>query len=157
MDLLQELKRRGGGRLCGLIAADEKRSAVSRFVRQLEKLIRRRGAEPTLLLSLRAEELVVAWLTARRIEDALRTEGVCRPNEDGPSALHPLVEALGKARDRLRRVIKEFEDALPAQAPPQAAKGLAEQVAPLLKLGADYLDRPIDFAAQEEQRPGEAS
>ncbi|MEA3364168.1 MAG: hypothetical protein U9Q79_00890, partial [Candidatus Hydrogenedentes bacterium] len=55
---------------------------VEAFVTTLETAVRpclaASGPAPMPSIALRAEELVLAWLIARRMEDVLRAEGVCR-------------------------------------------------------------------------------
>ena len=114
------------------------------------------GAGLLPLVALRAEELVVAWLIARRMEDVLRAEGACRrPAEEGPrfTEVHPMVEKSMKARERVRKALQELEEACRATAVSGGAGALGEEVAPLLRLGEGVLEAALDFEKRKSKRP----
>jgi hypothetical protein len=168
VDLMTGLLRKAGDDGWGKLATEaEERTIIVPFVQGTEELIKRRGVEVTPLVAMRAGALLTDWLIARRIEEALRKEGVCRdelrktaktarsaddaPAESTYSVMHPLVEALGKARERERKAIKEFEDALGGAAPPSAEGGLATELAPLLRAGDGVLEDALQFEAAKKK------
>lgn len=132
------------------------------------------GAGPLLLLSiaLRAEELVMTWLAARRMEDILRAEGVYRtqekrerrskaetaPNNSAKEnqhvfkEVHPMVEKAMKARERVRKALQELEDACKATAAAGGSGALAEEAAPLLRLGDGIMDDALAFEKRKQKR-----
>jgi len=123
-------------------------------------------------IALRAEELVLAWLTARRMEDVLRAEGVCRmqdktarrghadtpqnarTNENEPvfKEVHPMVEKATKARERVRKALQELEEACKTNAAAGGSGALAEEAAPLLRLGDGILDDALAFEKRKQKR-----
>ncbi len=115
------------------------------------------GAGLLPLVALRAEELVAAWLIARRMEDVLRAEGVCRMHdEEGEprfKEVHPMVEKSMKARERVRKALQELEEACKTTAVSGGAGALGEEVAPLLRLGEGVLEDTLDFEKRKQKRP----
>ena len=109
-------------------------------------------------LALRAEELVLAWLAARRMEDILRTEGVCRMQKDEKNQevfkeVHPMVEKAMKARERVRKALLELEAACKATAASGGTGALGDEVSPLLRLGDGVLDDALAFEKRKSKRP----
>lgn len=129
---------------------------------------------PALLpsIALRAEEVVVAWLIARRMEDVLRTEGVCRmqakgkqrghaetaqdnnpsENESVFKEVHPMVEKAMKARERVRKALEELEEACKNTAATGGSGALAEEALPVLRLGDGVLDDALAFEKRKQKR-----
>ena len=108
-------------------------------------------------LALRAEELVVAWLTARRMEDVLRNEGVCRMQQENAKLfkeVHPVVEKAMKARERVRKALQELEDACKTTAAAGGSGALSEEAEPLLRLGDGVLEDAVDFEKRKQKRAG---
>lgn len=109
------------------------------------------------LIALRAEELIVAWLNARRMEDVLRTEGVCRmqkENDELFKEVHPVVEKATKARERVRKALQELEDACKATAVAGGSGALSDQAGPLLRLGEGVLEDALEFEKRKQPRAG---
>jgi hypothetical protein len=165
MDLVYTFLENGGTGGWKKLAGDEEMEAAVRpLLRTLASRIPAEKVDGLPLLALRAEELVVAWLTVRRMEDVLRTEGVClcehAPNagdaQDKKRAVfkgvHPLVEKAAKARDRLRKALKEFEDARTGPADAGGTGALADQAGPLLRLGQGVLDDALAFEQRKKKR-----
>lgn len=106
-------------------------------------------------IAIRAEELIVAWLSARRMEDVLRNEGVCRMQEDnGPvfKEIHPMVEKSMKARERVRKALQELEEACKATAASGGTGALGEEIGPLLRLGDGVLDDALACEKRRQKR-----
>lgn len=172
MTLLDVMLERGApGGWGQLLGPGEEDGVLRLFGRELEGMLRKHGVEPTPLLAIRVEDVVASWLTARRLEDALCEDGASGLDEArtargaaaAPGGLvrapHPLLEAAGKARERLRKALKELEDACTAGRGDEklGAAGLAEEVRPLLRLGDGVLDDALAFEARKARRAGAAA
>lgn len=106
------------------------------FIDETCALLARRGVEVTPNIVLRLSEIVSLTLIARQIEAALACEHaiVTPPGESGPtgrSSTHPFVETLAKTQERLRKAIKEFEEAS-VKIGASIETGLADELRPLL-------------------------
>lgn len=135
----------------GLLPAHEA-EGVARWVDALEALLAERGVPLTPLILLRLEDLVGAWLAARRIESHLWASGVFtaeapkRGQEaaDAGVAVSSLVDHAGKARERTRKAMKDLEEACEKLGTP-IDQGLADAVKPLLEQSHGVLDDALAF------------
>jgi len=122
----------------------------------LKPFLEGQGAGLLPLVALRAEELVAAWLIARRMEDILRAEGVCHMHvvegELRFKEVHPMIEKSMKARERVRKALQELEDACKATAVSGGSGALGEEVSPLLRLGEGVLEDALNFEKRKQKR-----
>jgi hypothetical protein len=172
-ELLHNHLTPGWGELGGLVETARIAGALEAA---LNPIIAAAGASVTPSLALRAEELVVAWLVARRMEDILRTEGVCRmqDNPDTPDPettnrrkdkplpkvfkeVHPMVEKAMKARERVRKALQELEEACKATAASGGTGALGDEVTALLRLGDGVLDDALAFEKRKTKRARRAA
>jgi len=152
-DLLQNQYGDGWGQLGGT----EEIEALARPL--AEALAPHLDAVPGRLpaLALRAEDLMVAWLIARRMEDVLRNEGVCRMQKENAELfkeVHPMVEKAMKARERVRKALQEIEEACKATAASGGSGALSDEAGPLLRMGEGVLEDAIDFEKRKQKRAG---
>ena len=153
--LLPDAERRAG------LLPPHEAEAAGRWVDALEALLTGRGVPLTPLILLRLEDLVTAWLAARRIEAALWESGVFThsPPKRGQDAdetalaVSGLVEHAGKARERTRKAMKDLEEACEKLGTP-IDQGLADEVKPLLEQTAGVLDDALAF--EERKRAAAA-
>ena len=141
-----------------LFLKSEHKRMIKPIIRRFEKWFKDNGQALSPFLAIRLEELIVAWMVARRLEEALRKEGACRWKENDGNrecvGAHPLVDAAGKARERVRKVLKDLEDnsGSSAKDAENTQEGLAEQVAPLLKLSEGVIEEAMAFERKKQEK-----
>lgn len=116
----------------------EEQELVAAAVRELQGRLRKAAKSHGPLALMRLEGVLTLYVLARRVGlDALRAglrfadDGA----DDSPSGNTPRPadgDDVGKALERLRKALKEFEDST-AQAPESNGSGLADLLRPLLK------------------------
>jgi hypothetical protein len=123
----------------------EERLCARDLVERLAAQFDARGVVETPLLALRVNDLVVSLLLVRRIESQLAELPEC-PESEKPNARSPatLAEAVGKARERMRKAMKELEDSCAKLGTP-IDRGLADALRPIMLQG-----RGVDDVALEE-------
>ena len=127
---------------------------VERLVEGIEAMAQERGLPVTPVVLLRAQDVLVHYLVARRLDEALASEGVTVSSQkDGKitTALHPCVEALGKARERLRKTMKELEDMFGLAHGP-ANQGLPDIMKPIVKRAEGVLEDALEFEQRKRGR-----
>ena len=104
-----------------------------RFVRGMGLVFEGHGVADTPLLALRVNDVLVSYVLVRRLEAGLYPGAL----EDGGDdrAMAAVVEAVSRARERMRKAMKELEDAC-AKAGTPIDTGLADVVKPLLTAAA---------------------
>lgn len=128
------------------------RTHLRKFVKAVRGLLARCGVEESPLLALRVADVSVHLVLVRRQERALMPDG------DGNRAAAPeltgtLAEQIGKSRERLRRAVRELEDACARLGKPVEA-GLAAEMLPLVRKTQDLLQArlPADKARAGNDR-----
>jgi hypothetical protein len=116
---------------------DEERLAVKRFVAEVRRMFAARGVRESPLLTLRVADVGIHWLLAMRLERGLM------PEEDGPDAnavelSGALADQIGKARERMRKSIRELEDACTRLGTPIDV-GIADRMLPMVRETKDLL------------------
>ncbi len=120
--------------------ADDEALLAQALLECLLNTLNERGVEETSLVLLRAEDIVVNYVLARRLETAL-TPGKL---ESAP------LEALGKARERLRKSMKELEDYCTRSGKP-IDTGFADIMKPVLKKAQGVLEDAIAFETRRQK------
>ena len=112
----------------------------------VKRLFLERGVEETPFLALRVADVAIHHLLVRRLEANLR------PNAEASGApiSAALADQIGKARERLRKTIRELEDACARLGRPLDI-GYADAVLPLVRQTADLLHRAELSAPDETQ------
>jgi hypothetical protein len=126
---------------------DEREWAV-RLVDAFEHSFDDFGMLRTPLLALRTEDVVVLRLLVRRLENRLAEpaeETSPKRGTDDP------LEAVGKARDRLRKAMKELEELYPKSAL-SAGAGLADIMKPILKQADGVIEDALAFETKKRSR-----
>lgn len=129
---------------------DEERSLAKDLLWRLRKLFKERGVAETPLMVLRVDDLCVSLLLAKRAEEALApnaglgTEQTKGSGERG--SLTAAVESAGRTRERLRKAMKELEEACAKMGTPVDV-GLADRMRPLLKRTAGILEEAASRAS----------
>ena len=122
---------------------EEERGPIGNFFREVLRAEERRGVKQTLLVLFRADDVVVNYVIVRRLEAELDVRaGKLEPG---------VVEAVGKARDRLRKAIKEFEDMVSVAGPPSALS-FADSMKPILERADGVLEEAMAFEARKKKR-----
>jgi hypothetical protein len=111
------------------------KKAVAKFLKRMQKLFRQRNVAETPLLAMRLNDVIVSFLLTRRAEQELATD----PLE--PGQLHKILDTTGKIRERLRRSMKDLEDAC-ANAGTPIEPGLADRMKPLILRAQGLEDFP---------------
>jgi len=124
---------------------DAERRLARRFMRGMSALFNEHGVADTPLLALRVNDVLVSWLLVRRAETGL-FPGALDPGDDRAAAA--VIEAVSRARERMRKAMKELEDACAKGGTPIDA-GLADQVRPILKQAAGLAE---EAAARHAER-----
>jgi hypothetical protein len=121
------------------------------LTRDMLRVFKRHGVEQTPLIHLRLEDMLATYLLVRRLEAALFRSDLFDSSNDFPdrttaagrrSALHPLIEAVGKTRERLRKAVKEFEEVLAAAGTP-INQGFADKMKPIIKKAQGVLEAAL--------------
>jgi hypothetical protein len=135
------------------------------FVSGMGALLELRGVTLTPTLIMRIEDVVHSHILVGRLEMDIWQKGVVFtppvPEEDEQNTtsrrrtasqkeyINPAVEALGKARERLRKAMKELEDNCGTVAAP-TQRNLAEEVLPLLKKGEGVMAEVLEESQAEQ-------
>lgn len=109
----------------------------------------RHGVERTPLLILREEDVLMSFLTVRRMEESIaaaRNEKASEETRAGQPTIAAQIEAAGKARERMRKAVKELEESC-ARAGTPIAVGIADTVRPLLKRSQGVIEDAVAFEA----------
>lgn len=106
--------------------SDDESEFVTATTREYQRRLRK--AEPSAVM--RLEGIIILYVMARRVGLKALAAGL----EPGPGEDRkpPDGEEVGKAQERLRKALKEFEDAV-GGTPDAAATGIADLLRPLLK------------------------
>ena len=131
-----------------LLSEDEALVADA-IVRDFWVLFGARDVELTSLVLLRANDVVVSYLVERKLEEAVWKAGPIVADKDAqPTAKQTvdLMEALGKAQERLRKAMKEFEEVLVSAGGPTGV-GFADRVKPVLKKAEGVLKDALEHGA----------
>lgn len=123
--------------------SEEERGPVGGFFREVLCSAGRRGAGRMLLLLFRADDVVANYVIVRRLEAELDV----RVGKLDPGA----IEAVGKARDRLRKATKEFEDMV-ADAGPPPELSFADSMKPILERADGVLEEAMAFETRKKKR-----
>jgi len=131
----------------GWLTAEE-RKPVRNFFGKVLRAEERQGVSRMLLALFRADDVATNYVIVRRLEAGL---------DAGDGKLDaPAVEAVGKARDRLRKATKEFEDML-GDAGRAAERSFADSMKPILERAGGVLEDAIEFEARKKKRGGAAT
>ena len=113
------------------------RRRTRKFIAALKRLFSGCGVEETPLLVLRVEDVAIHYLLVRRIE-----EGLAPASDNAEGAVSgcsgALADQIGKSRERLRKAIRELEDACARLGRPIDV-GIADQLLPLVRQTGDLL------------------
>ncbi len=110
--------------------SDAERDAVVMLVNGFSAILDAANLGDSPFFALHLQDLLSTWITVNRIEEHLWEKGVVLKDEGGK--INPLVEVVGKARERLRRSMKDLED-LSAKSGQGLAEGLPDQFRRLMK------------------------
>jgi len=119
---------------------EEERLLIRKFTRSLRALLSSRGVEETPLAALRMADVAIHLLLAKRLETAL-TPGADMQAAT-PGITGTLAEQVSKGRERLRKAVRELEDACARVGKP-LDKGLAEEMLPLVRKTGDMLQHAV--------------
>lgn len=113
----------------------EERVYIRKFLGAVQQLFLSSGVKDSPLLALRVVDVAVHLLLTRRQELAL----IPADSNDGtPELSGALADQIGKGRERLRKAVKELEEACARLGSP-VDTGIAGQMLPLVRQTADLL------------------
>jgi hypothetical protein len=127
------------------------------FVAEMDATFEAGAVVVTPLMVLRTEDVLVSHLMVQRIEQDLAEDGDpdMDPKEQRARPL-ALIEAAGKARERLRKAMKELEDACTKAGTP-IDTGLADRMRPLLQQTEGTIEDALRFAEEKREREAPAA
>jgi hypothetical protein len=120
---------------------------VDAFLGGMEDFLEEHGVVLTPLVVLRVDDVLMCYLIVRHLERELHREGAvpaaCEGDEDPPdsnrrvaaavAAMNPALEQAAKGRERMRKAMKDLEDAC-AKAGTPVTGGIADRVKPLMEM-----------------------
>lgn len=116
------------------------------FIEGIEALFERQGVVETPLTLLRVEDIFVNHTLALRAEQALADALAAQAGTGADDSSKPLApgfeESIGKARERLRKSMKELEESC-AKAGTPIDIGLADVMKPILKKAEGVLESAL--------------
>ena len=116
---------------------------VDTIVRDFWVMFGARDVELTSLVLARANDVVVSYLVVRKLEEAVWKAAKIAADRSDKQPMDKetldLMEALGKAQERSRKAMKDFEEVLAKAGTPIGA-GFADRVKPLLKKAEGILE-----------------
>lgn len=115
------------------------------LVEAVARLLAERQAPLSPLLALRIRELLYDAVLADGVETALWHEGLLGDAGSKGKFVHPGVDALGKARDRMRKALGELEELLDRLGAP-SERGFVDHMKPLLEKARGAVDEAMDDA-----------
>jgi hypothetical protein len=121
--------------------APAQRELAHAFTEALRAHLDGHGVAPSPLVVARAADVQASLVDLVRIEDAHALEA-CGAGEATAKDAVARAEAAGKARERLRKAMKELEDSC-AKAGTPIEKGLADRMRPLLKRAEGVLEESL--------------
>lgn len=145
------------------------KALIERLVAAFESVLEDRDIEPTPFVVLRLHDVITQYRLARRIEAAVFAEGIVNTPQPEPNSatkpdtngtkrrpavkdtgLHPGLDALTKAWDRVRKALHDLEAAC---APDKGGRipSLADVAAPLLERADGVIEQALE-AENERQR-----
>lgn len=127
--------------------APAQRDLATLFTDALRAHLDGHGVAPSPLVVARAADVQASLIDLVRIEDAHAVDAAAGEGVTAASAV-ARAEAAGKARERLRKAMKELEDSC-AKAGTPIEKGLADRVRPLLKRAEGVLEESLRAPAKK--------
>lgn len=144
------------------------RQTIEKLVAGFETVLEARGVKPTPFVIMRMHDVITQYRLARRIERTVFTDGVVAQSgadaggEAGSTngrgrtkraervrALHPGIDSLAKAWDRVRKALSDFEQVCAAEDSGHVPS-LADLAAPLLERTEGVMEEAI--AVEDERR-----
>jgi hypothetical protein len=120
---------------------EEERRMMRRFMAAIRRLFKAKGVQETPLLAIRVIDVGIHFLLARRLELGLTpTE-----KENGKVVLDvtgAMADYIGKTRERLRKAVRELEDACSRLGTPVDV-GIADELLPLVRATKDLLQNGL--------------
>lgn len=133
---------------------EEERIVAEAFWQAVGEALETHGVEKNLLTLLRVNDVLVMYLLARRAEEALCGAGPGVKNDKpgakrGPDA--SAFDGCGRAYERLRKAMKELEEACARAGKPIDA-GIADVMKPILKKAEGVLQDALEFEARKQRK-----
>jgi hypothetical protein len=116
----------------------EEADLVAAAVRDCRRNLRKGGPDVAPVAVIRLEGVLTLYVLARRTGLAALRAGLPDSCESDENAA-PDGDDVGKAQERLRKALKEFEDSAPGSEQAGAPTGIADLLKPLLKETGDVL------------------
>jgi hypothetical protein len=130
------------------------RAFAERFVADMAAVFEAYGVPVTPLAVLRVEDVLACHRVVTRVEAALSEGDLFLAKESAQGVVyvaHPALEAAGKARERLRKAMRELEDAC-ARAGAPINEGLAEKLAAMREDSDDIAGDALRFESKRDTK-----
>lgn len=118
------------------------------LVRDILRMLRKSGAQESPLTILCVDDLASSYEVVRAAEEALASAGEAQD----VAGLVRLLDAVGKARERMRKAMKEMRD-ICAQYGTPVGRSLPETLMPLIESGRGVIEQALeddDCAGEDE-------
>lgn len=128
--------------------SDQEEDLAARFVTEMETALQAHGVYATPFVVLRVHDVLASMLVALRLE----RESIAL--EAGPDAMRQrttVIELAGKARERLRKAMKELEDTCAKMGTP-IDQGLDEVMNPIIEAGEGILEDALAFEESKRRK-----
>ncbi len=129
--------------------ADPERACAVKLAHEFEKMFDQFEVVRTPLLVLHAEHAILSYLIVRRVEARLN-DGLEMEHDPPKRPLDPVLDAVGKARERWRKAMKELEEYC-AKAGTPIDRGLADIMKPILKKAEGVYEDAVEFEARKKK------
>ena len=142
---------------------------VDAFLAGMEAFLREHRVVLTPLVVLRVDDVLMCYLIVRHLERVLHREGVVREeilHESGEApagsskrvvvavaAMNPALEQAAKGRERMRKAMKELEDAC-AKAGTPVTGGIADRVKPLMEMAEGVFEDAYRYEKERLKAKG---
>jgi len=143
------------------------RATIEKLVAGFESVLEARGVKPTPFVVLRMHDVITQYRLARRMERAVFSDGVVHKDEAAlPSAngqngsakaasknggMHPGIEPLAKAWERVRKALGELESVCGAETL-DYVPSLADIAAPILERADGVMEEAIAVENERQRK-----
>ncbi|HOZ48071.1 MAG TPA: hypothetical protein PLO37_21050 [Candidatus Hydrogenedentes bacterium] len=129
---------------------DAERALAEALVGDFAELFGQCGVAETASLKMRTEDVIVSYLHVRRVEHLL-APSVVEAATATTANEERVIDAAGRARERLRKAMKELEDYCTRAGAP-IDQGIAGLMKPILKKAEGVIEDALAFEQKKERK-----
>jgi len=131
---------------------DEEKKRAGEFAEAFADLFEKSAVVSTLLVCIRAADIIALYFHVARIESRLlEVASAASADAKRGATVEDILEAAGKARERLRKAVKELEEYCSNAGTP-IDKGLAGIMRPILKKAEGVYEDALQFEGRKKAR-----